>query len=479
MTEESPDFIINFLEKIPRNYCEYYLETRLISGFSSNFLDEIQDLLKQIAFLENSIDEIRVFLLKQNFERNAIKTQISNLKLENEELRENLKNSDILNKEYKEIIAKEAENRGFLCGKLAEKETEIAEFIDIIEVFNKKIINYEQMRKLMNNHINQLEETVVKDENNQKPLEKSVFSRILKKISYDYDVLSCEKDEIYRNLKLKSDEFTNLQGKYLKTLKKNKALYRKNQELEVEILENNQEFLLLKEKIRFLKNKLIKNAGFPKENVNFPPFLSRKAKSFTVKTEENSFEKSPKYNYFTKKTLFEELSSKNQSFHLDLLRKEDLSLSINSQKGHKHQESFGLQIKNVEEFFESISNLKEESPKFANNNKNSSFSIKSDSTIEADFITKNPFPNKSDENASISSNSAKNLGFHTNINKNCDNSEEMRKKLLEIDKKCVFFKGNEEKYDKWHKMMKISLRMIPSGMFFSKILDFSEKFLKK
>ena len=34
------------------------------SGFSSNFIDEIKDLLKQITLLEAAIDEIRVFVSK-------------------------------------------------------------------------------------------------------------------------------------------------------------------------------------------------------------------------------------------------------------------------------------------------------------------------------------------------------------------------------------------------------------------------------
>ena len=211
--------------------------------------------------------------------------------------------------------------------------------------------------------------------------------------------------------------------------------------------------------------------------MDFIPYSARKTKSLIILKKNAKTVESAKKRFFKGNTLFDELSPENSSFHLDFLRMDDIK---SSQNVHTHQESFGLMKKNTEESI-SMNYLKEESPKFANGKENSSFLI-SNSTIEADFSSKNPFPN---ENFSITSNSneknEKNM-VYASFDKNNENSEEIRRKLLEIDKRRVFLRDKEEKYqriDKWQKLMKISLNMIPSGMFFTKIIDFSENLLYK
>jgi len=523
LDENSDLFIINYIEGIPKYYANYYLESRSISGFAANILDEIQDLLKQINFLETSIVDIKELVMKESLNNKRKIKKIESLKLENEELHEIIRNNEDLHAEYRKMLEREGETRCVLCSKLLEKENEIEECMQIIEKLNKKIVSFEQMKKFQNTQIIQLKDSITTCEiaasnaNFRYSCNSSIegSSPLLRKFTRDIDVLTYEKDQLANSLNLKNEEYETLEQKYLKLLRKHETLIKLNQQQEVKLLENNQEIMSLKSRLKTLKNslkfankkifeKLDKTRGADK----------RKVKSLLIQPSRQKFRNGSNNEYqvsqlhFAKKsTLLDEIptfySPKMSTFNLDFTNKDERSSqhSHQSYNGHMHQESFGLQNKAIQ--IETINlencvnlNLKEESPKFARSQEEMSFSMKSSSTIEVDPSNKNPHPKSRSSNEDyISSPVLLNIPspnnnyekgnktiFNIFLNKT-DQVEETRKKLIEIEKKGPVIKEPPLEQSKSssniQNFMKMTLNMIPSGTFFTKIMDFSEDILNK
>ena len=513
--DDSSDFyILNYIDNIPKNYAEYYLESRSVSGFSSNFIDEIQDLLKQITLLEAAIEEIRVFVSKQNLCFTRRKSLIHSVKQENEELREIIKSNESLNSEYKKMIEREAENRTMLCNKLMEKENEISDYLNVIEGMNKKIINYEQMRKLQNNHISLLQESVVNSENNNLNNNTNAYlsnTPLLRRMNRDIDLMTIEKIQLENTLSIKTNEFTLLEKRYLKLQRKNEVLLTENNLLESKICENDKENQNLKNKLKNLQKSLKFMVQTREKNTSnsFEKSINptRKSKSLIISTQINKEEKtlnlSPQ-----RKTLFEDfppftlLSPRVSTYQLDF-SKEDIVSNSSHNNGHIHQESFGLQgnLNLTHAVYVENHNDKEESPKFA----------KSDESSVSTFIAKNPnaqsksstsneellIPNPVNINIINNNNMDKNraiLNIFFHKTPDLDSMDETRKKLIEIEmkaynkdnsnKKSQIFQMNEnhpklKNMSKMQEILKFTLRMIPTGTFFTKMMDISEDLFNK
>lgn len=534
--ENSEFYIINYIESIPKNFPTYYLESRSISGFSANYLDEIQDLLKQIEFLESAIEEIKQLVTKENLMTRRRIKKIEALKIENEELKEIIRNNEDLNIEYKKMLEREGDSRNILCAKLLEKETEIEECMEVIEDLKKKIIGIDQMRKLQTNQIAQLKDSLPDSSQRQRNNScEEVDSPALRKITRDIDLLTKEKDQIESTLKIKSEDFEVLEKKYLTALRKTETLMKQNQQQEVKLLESNQEIMNLKSRMKTLKNSLnfANRKIFENMDKNILRPENRKAKSLLVQPKRTKSrvnmnvttnEYLPPPSFQKRATLLEEVpvfySPRVSNFHLDFSNKDDRSSqhSHQSQYGHQHQESFGLQNKavnlevlNIVDHENLRSNDKgEESPKFARSGEISD-SMESSSTIEVDPAIKNPHPKSrcsnddyqpqslvniqitTQTNFDNTNNNANKSIFNLLINKRMDSNEETRKKLIEIEKKGPGVKEtqtnknfkedeNSEKpksLSKMENLMRMTLNMIPSGTFFTKMMDLSEDILNK
>lgn len=509
--DESFDFyIVNYINNLPKNFSEYYLQSRLVSGFSSNILDEIQDLLKQIELLESAIQEIKFLVTKQTFNSKPKSNLLESFKLENEELRQLIKNNEILLNEYKNMLERDVDTQNMLESRLLEKESEINDYTEVIEGLNKRVVNYDQKLKLQNAHINQLEESVINFENNNNNLliNASRYNPIIRKFSRDTDILAAEKQEVERKLKTKDEEYINLEKKYLKLLRKYEVLSKGSQKNEIALLESNQDINLLKEEIKALRNSLKFASNKIKERDSYLE-MPHSAKDFRKRKNFN-FLNSPKFSNGAK-TLLEEIpiplfysprSSSRFKFNLEKLESVNSQVSQkNNNNGHMHQDSFGLRCKLLKNDEKAIiqNNLKEESPKFARTNIEKSFTtIRSTSTVEVDFPNPNPFPETksgySNEDLLQTPVNIINMNYNSDISniskKSIDSDVERRKKLIEIEKKGKELqtqqKNSEEKFlaereikknSKMKEFMKITLNMIPSGMFFTKIMDFSENLI--
>lgn len=532
MSDDSLDFsfLYNYLSKIPINFSESYLESRSITGFSANFLDEIQELLKHIEFLENVLQEFRTLISTQSKSNKRKSKIIESLKIEIEELQDVVKSYEILNKDLKKMLERENDAKNDLLEKLIEKENENNDFIQIIENLNSKIINYEQASQLQASQIHQLEQSVAESQNKTNNLtsQSQLYTPMIRKINRDYDSIIQEKTELENILKKKNEDYLALEKKYLKVLRKNESLVKDNQKYEIEELETRQEIEILKSKITTLRNSLRFSRNYDQERSSItlkrPPFSQRKTKSLINYKEEPRFKsdvfeaRTTHFEIKRTSTLFEEIPQYNSpilsSLMLDLAKVNEFcsfpsnnNVNSNSSQGHIHQESFGLQNKeksdNVVENIdiESCHNNGGESPKFAKANERvSNLSARTTSTIEVDFMNLNPYPfskSSNDDNISVVSKSFNDgeSKIEKLMNSKLNNSEKTMKKLIEIEKRnrnSVNKKPNDgerelknlekenkqmKSFSKMHNFMKITLSLFPSGMFFNKIIDLSEEIM--
>lgn len=528
MSNDSFDFsyILNYLENIPLKFPEVYLESKSITGFSSNIIDEIQDLLKHIEFLENVIQELRFHMLKQSKKEKNLISVIERLTMECEGLQDVINSHEILNKDLKKVIEREDDAKSNLRNKIFEKDAENNELRIQIDTLNQVISNYEEMKRIQKTHIHQLEESVAKKdlENNDLTNQAYLFTPMIRKINRDYDGLFQEKHELENSLRLKINEFEKLEKKYLKVLRKNDSLTKESQKSEVELLESRTEIENLKTKIKNLR-KTIKysnlnfNERLPTNTFN-PLINKRKTKSFVQFAfnpnvcNHRTFHDIPLPSPICKKhTLIEEIpqfySPRPSSFNLDLIKTQSGNELPNtlidlSGSSHLHQDSFGLKnqdkstnkiVENIEVDHDDIN----ESPKFARSKENeANMSFRTISTVEIDYLNPNPSPlTKSiGEDSYVGVNQRISISYPKEIS----NSDLTRKKLIEIDKKNKVTNSNPDgleknsleknqhklneiqehakKLSKMQRFMKITLNLIPSGMFFSKMMDISEDLMK-
>lgn len=502
----SLDFeIINYIENLPKNYAQYYLDSRSVSGFSENILDEIQDLLKQIEFLEKSITEIGIYLSNGSIDSKPKDKLITALTSEKEDLQEIINSNEILINEYRKMLDRESETKDSLCSKLLEKEIEISEYLDENEALKTRISTFEQMNKTQFNHINQLKDSVIQYEYNNKNLKADVstYSPIIRKINRDVDALNTEKQQIEKDLKIKEDDYFNLEKKYQKVLKDNEIYIEQNKSLEMKILENCQEINLLKIELKNIKNSLRFANNKIKENnqptiQQTPHLLNYRKRTTTVlvtsKPKDNEIIQPQPYipNKIVRlNTLLEEIPifvpQTVLNFNLDKTAKDEALLNENNEeKNYLNGESFDLKKESTEEI---------KSPKFMKIIENSLNSLKSiknceidapDSLIKfennsftgflKDFNSKNA--RKTADNCDKSKVNLK-VSFY-----NRDSDDEQRKKLIAIEQKGNYLSKNREKKFKETNnsckipnFLKITLNMFPGGMFFDKIIEISENFI--